>query len=149
MTGDEAKVREGTSAILVATDGRFLLQVRDNGPHIINSGKIGLFGGSCEKNESFLDCVVREVYEEIGFYLPPERFELIGSYFGPDYFAPDRLLHGEIFFARDVPLSDLTISEGTLKVVALDELKRLQHCLALPARYAFEILLGRGQRFPR
>jgi 8-oxo-dGTP diphosphatase len=145
MTGNETKIRKGTSAILISTDGHLLLQVRDNLPHVIDPGKISLFGGSCEENESFLDCVVREVHEEIGCYLQPERFELIGSYFGPDYSAPDRLLRGEIFLARDVPLEELTISEGTLKIVALDELRRIYDYLAPPARYAFEIFLNRDR----
>ena len=35
---------------------------------------LDFFGGGCEGDESFLDCVVREVNEEIGLYLPPERW---------------------------------------------------------------------------
>ena len=111
MTDCVSKSREGTSAILISTDGRFL------------------------------DCIVREVHEEIGFYLPPERFELIASYFGPDYFEPENVLHGEIFLARHVPIERLAISEGTLKIVALDELEQMRDCLAPPAQYAFEMFL--------
>jgi 8-oxo-dGTP pyrophosphatase MutT (NUDIX family) len=57
-------------------------------PHVPEPGKIGLFGGHREDDESFLDCVVREVHEEISLYLPPERFEAIGRYFGPDASCP-------------------------------------------------------------
>ena len=94
--------------MLISTDGRLILQIRDNFPHISDPGKLGFFGGQREGNESFLDCVVREVHEEIGYYLPPERFELIGRYFGPDYRIPFGMLRGEIFVARDVPVDLLT-----------------------------------------
>lgn len=136
-------IREGTSAVLVSTDGRLLLQQRDNLPHVSDAGKISLFGGRREGDEGFLECVVREVHEEIGVYLPPERFELIGRYFGPDHAAPDRKLRGEIFLARDVPIDGLSVTEGRLKIVALDELERIRDLLAPPAKYALEIFLKR------
>jgi 8-oxo-dGTP pyrophosphatase MutT (NUDIX family) len=143
MTDRDPKIREGTSAILISTDGRLLLQLRDNLPHISDPGKIGLFGGQREHEESFLDCIVREVQEEIGLYLPPERFELIGRYVGPDHWVPNRILHGEIFLARDVPVDRLTVTEGSLQIVALNELGHLQDLLAPRARYALEIFLKR------
>jgi 8-oxo-dGTP pyrophosphatase MutT (NUDIX family) len=68
VTGD-GLIREGPSALLISTDGRPLLQLRDGLPHVSDPGKIGLFGGRREGDESFLDCVVREVHEEIGLYL--------------------------------------------------------------------------------
>ena len=70
----EAMLREGASAILFDTDGHLLLQLRDNIPHIRDPGKISLFGGRREGIESFLDCIVREIHEEIGYYLAPMRF---------------------------------------------------------------------------
>lgn len=85
MTGS---AREGTSALLVSTDGRLLMQLRDDLPHVSDPGKISLFGGRREGTETFLECVVREIHEEIGHYVPPERFELIGSYSGPDPSTP-------------------------------------------------------------
>jgi 8-oxo-dGTP pyrophosphatase MutT (NUDIX family) len=135
--------REGTSAILVSTEGRLLLQLRDNLPHVSDPGKIGLFGGRREGGESFLDCVVREVHEEIGLYLPPERFELIGTYRGPDDLTPGGIRHGHIFVAYDVPVDQLTVTEGTLRIVALNEIERIQDLLAVSAKYALEIFLKR------
>ncbi len=144
-----SKRREGTSALLVSTDGRLLLQLRDNLPHVTDPGKISLFGGRREDNETYLDCVVREVHEEIGYYLPPERFELIGRYCGPDYATSDGTVKGEVFLAREVPAESLTISEGSLKIVALDELEQIYHSLASPARFALEIFLKREQAAKR
>lgn len=139
------QTREGTSALLISTDGRLLLQLRDNLPHVSDAGKISLFGGRREGNESFLDCIVREVHEETGVYIPPERFELIGRYSGPDHLTPDGLLHGEIFLASDVPIDKLTVTEGKPKVVAFDEIDGVRHLLAPPAVYALEIFAKRKQ----
>jgi 8-oxo-dGTP pyrophosphatase MutT (NUDIX family) len=135
------KRREGSLAVLLDTEGRFLLQVRDNIPHIRDPGKISLFGGSREGDESFLDCVVREVHEEIGHYLPPGRFEPIGQMLGHDYAFPGDTMHCEIFLARGVPAEALTITEGTLRIVARDELKDLWGSLSLPAQHAIDMIL--------
>jgi 8-oxo-dGTP diphosphatase len=117
------------------------LQLRDNLPHVSDPRKIGLFGGRREGDESFLDCVVREVHEAISFYLPPERFEFIGHYFGPDHSAPGGTRHGEVFVARDVPVDRLTVTEDSFKIVAMDELKQIHDLLAPSAKYALEFLL--------
>jgi hypothetical protein len=71
MTGP--KIKEGASTILISTDERFPFQLRDNVPGISDPGKLGFFGGGREGDESFLDCVVGEVHEEIGYFISPER----------------------------------------------------------------------------
>lgn len=138
------RVREGTSALLVSTDGRLLMQLRDDLPHVSDPGKISLFGGRREGTETFLECVVREIHEEIGYYLPPERFERIGQYSGPDHSTPNGTLRGEVFLARDVPINQLRATEGRLEIVAIDDLARVSGMLARPATYALEIFLNRS-----
>ena len=59
-----------------------MLQRRDNKPEIRHPGMIGLFGGHRESGETSLECVVREVREEIGCFIPPEKFEPLASYRG-------------------------------------------------------------------
>lgn len=140
------ELRQCTSAILVSTDGRLLLQLRDNVPDISDPGKISLFGGQREAFESFLECVVREVYEEIGWYIPPERFELIGSYSGADPLTPNGRLHCEVYASTEVPTDALTITEGTLRIVAMDELATVQDLLSTPAKYALGIFLNPDRR---
>lgn len=127
----------------MSSDGRLLMQLRDNLPHVSDPGKISLFGGRREGDESFLECVVREIHEEIGYYLPPERFELIGRYPGPDHSTPNGTLHGEIFLARNVPLDKLAVTVGHLEIVALDELEYIRDLLAPPATYALGIFQKR------
>ena len=137
------ELREGATAILFDTDGHLLMQLRDNVPHIRDPGKISLFGGRREGNESFLDCVVREIHEEIGYYLAPMRFERIGRWDGPDYAFPGDHFRGEIFLARAVPVEQLTITEGRLKIVPVDEIDQIRSSLSLAAQYALGILFGR------
>jgi 8-oxo-dGTP diphosphatase len=142
MNGNPKK-REGTSAILISTDGRLLFQLRDDVKDIPDPGKIDFFGGGRESDESFLDCVVREVQEEIGLYLPPERFEFIARDVQPDHWLSDCTLHNEIFLAHDIPIAGLTITEGTLTIVDFDGLTHIRDLLAPSAQRALKIFLGR------
>jgi len=43
------KVIKGMCAILISTNGEYILQKRSNVPEIRNPGKIGLFGGCIEE----------------------------------------------------------------------------------------------------
>jgi 8-oxo-dGTP pyrophosphatase MutT (NUDIX family) len=149
MIGGGAKVREGTSAILISRDGRLLFQLRDNIPDIADPGKLDFFGGGRQSGESFLDCVVREVHEEIGLYLAPEQFEFLGRNVEPDHWVPDCILHNEIFLARDIPIERLTITEGSLRIVGFDELEHIQDLLAPSGKRALEVFLKHEQGLPQ
>jgi len=76
--------REIACALIIDTCGRFLLQQRDDIPGIVCPGMVGLFGGHREGDETFLQCVVREVHEEISYFVAPERFDHLASYSGTD-----------------------------------------------------------------
>jgi 8-oxo-dGTP pyrophosphatase MutT (NUDIX family) len=58
---------DAVAAILVTADGRYLLQHRDDIPHIWYPGAWALFGGGIDPGESEHDALVRELREEIGF----------------------------------------------------------------------------------
>jgi 8-oxo-dGTP diphosphatase len=134
---------EFTNAILIDTLGRFLFQQRDNIPGIFQPGKIGLFGGHRESDETYLQCIVREVYEEIGYFLPPERFEYLTSYDGTDIDVEgSTALHGKIFVARGVPVETLVITEGKLFVAEPDELASLTPRLSPSAKTGLTAFLG-------
>ena len=70
--------REIACAIIIDTSGRFLLMLSGH------PGKVGLFGGHREGDETFLECVVRERHEEISYFVPAERFEYLASLAGAD-----------------------------------------------------------------
>jgi len=136
-------VTDFAAAIVFDTSGNLLLQLRDDIPTIIHPGKISLFGGHREGDETFLDCVVREIHEELSYYLPPERFEHIGRSVGPDSETPESTFHAEFFVTREVPIDKLNVTEGSLKIVPVSELDEIESALTPPARFALQTFFGR------
>jgi 8-oxo-dGTP diphosphatase len=74
MNDKQLQHRETTGAIIIDTFGRYLFQLRDDVVGNTSPGKIGLFGGHREDDETFLECIVREISEEIGFFCPAGSF---------------------------------------------------------------------------
>lgn len=62
MTGSDA-----VAAIIVLEDGRYLLQQRDDVPHIWFPGHWGCFGGAVDPGEDSIGALKRELYEELEF----------------------------------------------------------------------------------
>jgi 8-oxo-dGTP pyrophosphatase MutT (NUDIX family) len=139
----QSRHREVASAIIIDTQGRFLLQQRDEALGIAQPGKIGLFGGHRENGETYLECVVREVYEEIGYFIAPDRFEHLVSYNGTEFDIDGDTMRSEFFIARDIPIDELNVTEGYLLVVEPDKLATLEHKLAPSVRFAMKALEGR------
>lgn len=94
---------EVTMAIL-HQDGKFLMQLRDDFPHIVHPGCWGFFGGHLDPGEDADTAINRELLEEIGF-LPPalSLFEQQSDETKRRYYY-----HGEL----TVPISDLQLNEG-------------------------------------
>jgi 8-oxo-dGTP diphosphatase len=135
--------REVAAALIIDTHGRFLLQQRDNIPGILFPGKIGLFGGHREGNETFLECVVREIHEEISVFIPPDRFEPLASYRGADPSMAGATLRRELYLTRDVPVEPLRITEGSLVIVEPKAVSALLPRLAPSAHAAIRAFLAR------
>ena len=112
-------------------------------PGIAQPGKIGLFGGNREVGETYLECVVREVYEEIGYFISPDRFEHLVSYNGTEFEVDGDTMRSEFFIARNIPIDELNVTEGSLLVVEPAKLATLEHKLAPSARFAMKALEGR------
>lgn len=53
------------AAIIETSDGRYLLQHRDDKPEIFYPGHWGCFGGAVENNESYIETLRREMDEEL------------------------------------------------------------------------------------
>ncbi|MET4347076.1 8-oxo-dGTP diphosphatase [Bradyrhizobium sp. RT9b] len=137
-------VREATAAIIIANDGRLILQQRDNIPGILHPGKVGLFGGHREGNESYVDCIARELQEEIGYRVPAHRLEHLATRTGDDLDVAGGLVHGEIYVVRGVPIDQLTVTEGTLLAIQAEEISAIGSKLVPSARVALEYF---GLRF--
>jgi len=56
---------DAAAALLVLDDGRYLLQLRDDLPHIWYPGHWGLFGGSVDHGEDAVAALRRELREEL------------------------------------------------------------------------------------
>ena len=65
----------GALVIPEVSDGRILMQMRDDVPGIAMPGKWGLFGGGVDPGEGPYEAVVRELHEEIGVLRPVEEFK--------------------------------------------------------------------------
>jgi 8-oxo-dGTP diphosphatase len=133
-------LRNFACAVLIDTQGRFLLQQRDNIPGIVQPGKIGLFGGQREDDETYLQCIVREMHEELTYFLPAERFKQFGTY---DATETGTVIHGEFYVVRDVPVERLTITEGKLFIARRDELPDLNDQLSTSAKAALKVFFER------
>lgn len=73
----------GANAIITC-QGRLLLEKRRD------SDIWGLIGGGCKKTETGRQAIVREVYEELGLRIKPERFEKLAVYDNPGRIAAYR-----------------------------------------------------------
>src|SRR4029079_19278704 len=84
-------------------------------------------GGYREGTESFIECVVREVAEETSCHLSAGRFQHLFSLDCPDPERSEGRVKGEFFIAYDIPIDELTITEGKLLVVGPDDISKLQN----------------------
>jgi 8-oxo-dGTP diphosphatase len=139
---EQPRHRETTGAIIIDTLGRYLFQLRDDVAGITNPGKIGLFGGHREGDETFLQCIVREIHEEIGYFVPADRFEHLGSFDGEDIDRKEGTIHGHLFVVRDIPAKALAINEGSLLIVEPVEIAKIENRLAPTTRLALRAFLN-------
>lgn len=73
--------REGVVVLLVDMLGRIAMQLRDNKPGLPAANQWGLFGGLMDKDETPLDAAQREIYEELGITLDPQRLVLMRKHY--------------------------------------------------------------------
>ncbi len=132
--------RQVACAILIDTCGRFLLQQRDDIVGILHPGKVGLFGGYREGDETFLECVVREICEELTFFVPPDGFEHLASVDGKDIDPDSGSFSGDLFIARDIPVDVLVVTEGSLLIMDRNEIIGIDHELTPTARFAMQMI---------
>jgi len=82
----------------------FLMQLRDEVPHILYPGHWGLFGGHLEPGESPEVALRRELQEEIGYC--PAQVQFFGEY------GDERVCRYVFWADLDVPVTDLVLQEG-------------------------------------
>ncbi|HVJ52047.1 MAG TPA: NUDIX domain-containing protein [Aliidongia sp.] len=96
-------VRNVAAAVLVAEDGRYLLQLRDDKPGLHLAGHWALFGGALEPGETAADGLRRELIEELDFTAGPIEPLAVSIHAVAPALAPYRM-H---FFAVPFQLAEL------------------------------------------
>ena len=83
----ESGEQKAIPAVLVYLrhEGEILMVRRDVKASDFHAGKWNGLGGKLEKGESPWDAAAREVAEECGLALPPERYHWLGSLTFPDF----------------------------------------------------------------
>jgi 8-oxo-dGTP diphosphatase len=131
--------REIACAIIIDRRGRFLFQQRDDIAGILYPGMVGLFGGHREGSETFLECVVREVHEELSYFISADDFQYLTSILDEDTGTNSGdPVRGEIFVVRNVPVEAVVVTEGLLLIVQPEEAVALGQRLTPTARLALE-----------
>jgi len=134
---------ETASAVLAGDCGRLLFQLRDDIPDILYPGMIGLFGGHLEPGESALEGVCREVQEETGLALPPDRLSFLAECTVP---VRGKLLAETVFYAESVQSDSIEITEGQLFPLSVEDLPA-HLCNMTPITCcAVRILMNQGAR---
>lgn len=131
--------REVAAAILVGTCGRVLLQQRDDVPHILYPGMIGLFGGHREGDETPLECALREIEEEIGYAVPADRLQPLVAL--RMTYPDNRTVVGTYFILRDVPVERLVVTEGSLIAVAPADVPKLMGRMTPSAGFVANVFM--------
>ncbi|HEY8999281.1 MAG TPA: NUDIX domain-containing protein [Candidatus Saccharimonadales bacterium] len=94
----ETKHTELGCEVVIVRDGKILLGKRKN---CYGAGSWGLPGGHLEFNERLVDCICREIKEELGATVKPVQLKLVGISEGVH--APDGHHHVHATFELKAP----------------------------------------------
>jgi leucyl-tRNA synthetase len=97
----------GSGAFIRDKKGKFIFQKRDN-KTTRNPGRIAPFAGACEKGESFVNCLKREMKEETNLDIDISNVHSIGKF--ESHFEPKRYIN--LYFIDGVDSKKIKISEG-------------------------------------
>jgi len=112
--------------VLINPEKKILLYLRDNKRSIPHPNYWDLFGGKTEKNESYLQSVIREVKEEIIDY-SPRNIKKIGCLtLSKDKDGIEAIVH--IFSGSiDIPIQKVIITEGQkAKYFSIKDLEKIK-----------------------
>lgn len=103
-------MRQTATAILISTEGEFILQHRDDKPNIASPGKIANFGGQVDEGEEPANAIIRELDEELELKITPEQLELFDVRNRPDSLGNERVAN--TFVIKNIDKTKLVLHEG-------------------------------------
>ncbi|MFA5771003.1 MAG: NUDIX domain-containing protein [Patescibacteria group bacterium] len=115
------EIIEVCEVLIINSNQQVLLQLRDKDPKINGSAKWGMIGGGKEIKETPLECIKREVREELGLDITPifiSEIEDIGG---------DKIYHHFIYsFLYQGNIQNIFLREGQkIKFFGLKEIMEL------------------------
>ena len=91
--------------------------------------------------------MVREIHEEISYFVSAGRFRHLTSYDGHDLEVRGGSVHAEFYVADDIPVDKLLVTEGSLLIADPDQVPRLASQFTPYASLAIEAFsFGHGSR---
>jgi mutator protein MutT len=110
------KNRVEVSAALIFRDGKLLITQRQSGSHL--GGLWEFPGGKLERNETFEECLAREIREELGMDISVgELFETVSH----DY--PDKSVHLRFYVCKPLAGEPQALGCAEFKWVEKEELR--------------------------
>ena len=116
---DDYHTHAAAGVYLLTTDGRLVLQLRDNRPDIHHPNRITPFGGGAEPGESPVACALRELEEETGIRARPADLHPVGAVSVVDFRGHPTA--SVFFLLRGIDPDALVITEGTAVVLSFAE----------------------------
>ena len=99
---------EGSVILLIDSDKRIAMQLRDNKPGLPAANKWALFGGLISGDETPTETIIREVREELSIVLDLERLSLLYR-----HYIPEQNLTTWVFcYSVDTELDNAVLLEG-------------------------------------
>lgn len=127
-------VHRDARALLVTPDGRYLMQLRDDFPHLLVPSHWGAFGGRVEDTESPRQAMVRELREELAFTPARLAWFTESAYALPQLEVPPT--HVTFF---EVPVTEADIAAMVLGEGAAMRLMTAEALLAEPRTVPWDI----------
>jgi len=146
MSGDidRAILNRYEGVLLIDQTGRFLTQERDAILGIGYPGRVTLFGGTAENGENSVECAVCELREKTGVQAKANELELLAQFTIIDEDGSRQ--DGALFMIGRVVRELMTVTEGRLLEVRLDELDVLWPRMTPEASHAVKLYIGHLQR---
>lgn len=124
-------INNASAALIIDQNNQLLLQKRNKSNNIFFPNFWGLFGGASEINESPLECLIREIKEEIGWSVQTDQFKIqnLGNFVFnfPDHHFKNinRWYYQIICNQKNLPQIKLNEGQG-FKFLKIDEVLKLK-----------------------